>query len=295
MIKLFAAIDIGTNSALLLIGSVEGEKLVTRFEEFADVGLGRDWSPGEPIRKEALHRLHEVLKNFRMTIFRLGARLVVAACTAVFREAKNGLKSAKNISTLLGVQCRILNGEEEANLTLAAVLHQFPGKEVVMLDIGGGSTEIGWSGNRQSLPIGALTYNEAELLDRLIIAELKSLIKSAETPPDNYFLVGVGGTLTTLAMMMKGLPDYEANRVEKSVIKINELSNWIINLRSTSVEQRVNIPGLPATRVDIIVPGLQIFEAFLQIWRRQSLTVTTAGLRHGLLLAWLRETNRLDA
>ena len=111
MLKLYASIDIGTNSALLLIASFEDGKLIPRLEKIAEPRTGRGLRSTGKINLDSVDILSKCLIDFRQTICRVGARLAVVAGTQILREARNGEEVLKKISITLGHPCDILSGE----------------------------------------------------------------------------------------------------------------------------------------------------------------------------------------
>lgn len=159
--SLKAAIDIGTNSALLLIAARRGESLQPVVQRIATPRVGRDLGKTGIISEDSFRALEAALEAFRQEIHALGATLVGAVATEAFRRASNGKPLLAKVSRRLGLDCRILSGAEEARLGWLAVHDRHPLPGLAVLDVGAGSTEVTQEAGGISLPIGAVSLLEA--------------------------------------------------------------------------------------------------------------------------------------
>src|SRR5690606_18312512 len=155
------SIDIGTNSALLLIAGTRDGILDPVFQMAAVPRVGRNLAATGSISDDSFRALMAALESFLAEIGRHGAQLVGAVATQAFRAAANGPELLAEVSAVLGIEARIIAGPEESRLGYLAVANRHPFPDLAVLDIGGGSTEATRKGNGVSIPIGAVNLLEA--------------------------------------------------------------------------------------------------------------------------------------
>ncbi len=285
---LYASIDIGTNSAILQIASMKGNEVYPCLEKICEPRLGEGvYSTGE-ISEKAWHRLEKHLYDFRRTIARLGARLVEVAGTQVLRKAKNSNDIAYRIEKIFNKAPLILTGKLEAELLYSIHSHIYKEKNIGVIDIGGGSTEVSMENTALSFPIGAVTLKENKSIKDLAGIRQRAekavrKISGLEVPNK---IILVGGTAITLAMMDMQSAEYQSDKVNGYGGKINMVTSWIKKLDKIPITQPKDIPGLSISREDIIIPGLCIMEAILNIWPKNFI-ISVWGLRHSLIFKHL--------
>jgi exopolyphosphatase/guanosine-5'-triphosphate,3'-diphosphate pyrophosphatase len=304
----YASIDIGTNSALLLIASENvgeipgGRVLAPLLQKVAAPRVGRGLSATGRISEQSFQALMAALSDFRAEIERLGARLVGAVATEAFRKASNGGPLLAQVSAALGCECKMLSGEVESRLGYLAVHNRHPLPGLAVLDVGGGSTEITTADGGISLPIGAVNLLETSGHDavacraraRAAFAEQAALggrpgeaytgLWAGEAPEN---LIAVGGTATALAMLELGLTAFDAAAIEGAVISAEAVTRQLDRIAGLSESGRIALPGLGPGRADILMPGLCILESLLAEARCRSLRVSDRGIRYGVILEFL--------
>lgn len=281
-----ASIDIGTNSAILLIADRKDGALRPAIQKVAAPRVGRNLGATGRISDEGFSALTAALEGFLLEIRAADAFLVGAVATEAFRKASNGPELLARISAQLGVGCRILSGEEEARLGWLAVsdIHPLPG--LAVLDIGAGSTEVTRAGGGVSLPVGAVALLESRGPSpsdcragaAATFAEGPAWAKSAG------HVVVVGGTATALAMLELGLRAFDAAAIEGLVLGRSAVTAAIDRLAAMSAGERAALPGLDPGRAEIVVPGLCILEAFLAFAGKDVFQVSDRGIRYGVIL-----------
>jgi exopolyphosphatase/guanosine-5'-triphosphate,3'-diphosphate pyrophosphatase len=299
-----AAIDVGTNTIRLLVvdpGQARGYRPVFATQEMTRLGQGlradRQLQP-EPVRRSL-----EAVRRFAGLARRHGAERVVAIGTSALRDARNA-EALLAPAGRLGLEFRIISGEEEAALTLLGVrasLPQLPA-HLLMLDIGGGSTEFLLAEGARiraavSTGLGSVRLTEAYLasdppppeeLGRLrtaVDARLHAL-GPAELPacaPDSV-LVGTAGTITTLAVIDLGLAHYDPDRVNGHLLSRARISSLLEELASLPLARRQAVPGLEPGRADIILAGAIVCLSAMEYFGFGELRVSEGGLREGILL-----------
>jgi exopolyphosphatase/guanosine-5'-triphosphate,3'-diphosphate pyrophosphatase len=294
-----AAIDIGTNSVLLLIAERRGTALEARVERASVTRLGQGVDSTRELNPEASQRTLACLRGYAELIAEHGVARTAAVGTSALRDARGGADFLDAAEQLLGVRPRVISGEDEARLTFAGALIGLPiSGEATVFDVGGGSTEIvqGFTGSghslqhAQSLNIGTVRLTERYIHtdppSALEIGALRAFIQAelarAPRPTIRGPLVGVAGTVTQLAALQMKLPHYEAARVHGSGLTQTEVLAQFAHLSALSAAERRLLPGMEPARADVIVAGALLVSEILS-WLEQSLVIVSdRGVRWGL-------------
>ncbi len=307
------AIDIGTNTALFVIAEISRDGSIrTLHEDHEIIRLGHNVDAGKHIQPEALERCVPVLERFRKSSFDFQCQNLIAAGTSAIRDAVNREWFIAEMRHRTGVDIRVLSGEEEAlcaylggRLTLDSSQET---QKAVVIDIGGGSTEI-VSGDHQkidfkkSLNIGAVRMTERFLksdpVDSSEETDLREYCRGIIrqslfdfTGKEQILVIGVAGTITTLAAMIQGMEVYLPERINRFPIRITDLKNQIQQLRKMTIQERKSIPGLEPKRADVIFAGAVILEELMSFAGWQSVVTSNYGLRYGLILREIQTASR---
>jgi exopolyphosphatase / guanosine-5'-triphosphate,3'-diphosphate pyrophosphatase len=284
-----ASVDIGTNSTRLLVADgareVARESIVTRLGE----GVDRTGRLGE----EAQARVLDVLAGFREQI---GDARAAAVMTSAVRDAANGAEFARRVHEVLGFPARTLSGDEEAQLTFAGATSLRRGAErVLVLDIGGGSTELvlGSAGEvrwHASLQVGVVRHSERHLhSDPPTAAELDALRADMrfEMPDDAGVdvAIAVAGTPTQAAAIDLGLERYEPEAIEGHVLTAETLAEQLGRLAALPLAERRNVRGLDPARAPVIVAGIAILLEVVRCFGLPSVEASERDILWGLALS----------
>lgn len=293
----FAAIDVGTNSVLLLVAERDAEG---RFSAVADAmemtRLGESVDRTGRLGERAMRDTLEAVRAFAAEARGLGASGLAVVTTSAARDAENGAAFLAKLRDAAGVEAEILSGEEEAELTYRSVASDFGTGPLWALDIGGGSTEVvaGKAGEvawRRSFDLGAVRLTERFVAsDPPSAAELRRVEEAvsegfSELPPPEpgTRLVGIAGTVTTLCALHLGLDAYDGSRVHGAELDLAALRDLETRLASISLAERMAIPGLPKKRADVIVAGAIILRVAMERFGFDEVVVSDKGVRWGLL------------
>lgn len=286
----YAAIDIGTNSVKLLVARLRDGVLEPVLQRAASPRVGRNLGTTGEISPAAFKDLMTALAGFLRDVEAAGARLVGTVATHAFRQARNGAPLLAEVSALLGSPCRILDGGEESRLGYLAVGNRHPHPRLVVLDIGGGSTEVtGPGAPGVSLPLGAVSMLEAWGRDPKVLrvkaaaAFGKGLGQRWEEP----LLAVVGGTATALAMLELKLSAFDSAAIEGLELDAPRVTAAVDRLAGLDERGRAALPGMDRSRLDILVPGLCMLEAYLRWAGCRRFRVSDRGVRYGVILAAL--------
>jgi exopolyphosphatase / guanosine-5'-triphosphate,3'-diphosphate pyrophosphatase len=286
-----AVVDLGTNSTRLLVADVEpasdgGRRTLTEVEKRTVVTrLGQDVDATGSLQDEAIERVVEVLAEYRELIDRHGAERTVAVLTSAVRDADNGEAFTERVRDEFGLDAHTIPGDEEARLTFLGATSERPAdalEPVVVIDIGGGSTEyvVGEGGDLRfhvSTQSGAVRQTERHVRTdppareevEAMREEVRSIIE-AEVPQDVRAMtraaITVAGTATSLAAIDQKLEPYDPARVHGYVLTLERAREALDMLAGMTDEERRNVPGLHPARAPAIVAGathlVQALEAF---------------------------------
>lgn len=286
--KRVAAIDIGTNSTRLLVADCSGAGLKRIEAGLITTRLGKGMSSGLLLQETMLSTADAVGLFYRKTI-NLGAESVVAAATSAVRDASNRIEFLELVKKRTGLTVRVLGGEEEAALSYRGVLSglQVEPDSTVVVDIGGGSTEFIWMQGEQlnlvSVNAGAVRLTDTAA-DEIVIYNI--LRPTLEEVKQSAFecLVGVGGTVTTLAAIDQQLAVYDSKRVHGYSLSAVSVNRILEMLNCMDIEERRKVPGLRPERADIIVAGANIVKIIMDGLGSEKMLVSECDILDGLAL-----------
>lgn len=293
-----AALDLGTNTFILLIAEVEGGR-VTRVlhDEVRVIRLGQGVHQSRRFHPEALERARSCFADYSAIIQKYKVDRVQACATSAARDVTNGAELVR-LAAQYEIPVEIISGEREAEFTFWGTVRPPLQEPVLIVDVGGGSTEFihgddsGILG-RISVDIGAVRLTEALVTEHPVpayeMAKLTSYIQPKLTeamralgPVSISRLTAVAGTPTTLAMIEQGVKEFSAEAIDGSVLSMERLRFWVRRLAEMKVEDRQRIPGMEPKRADVIVAGSLILLLSMQTFGARELVVSVRGLRYGL-------------
>ncbi len=306
-----AAIDIGTNSTHLLLASVEPElgSFSIELAEKSTTRLGENQSDSDFLSESAMERVIDTLKRFKDLASSYKVEQIVTAATSAVREALNGIEFVDRIKNELGIEVNLVSGQEEARLIYLGVLSGIPFGEDphILLDIGGGSTELILADGRDaraltSTRVGAvrlqrdlvdqdpLSKDKREFLQAFIQGSLEPAIKKVKSRIDvgeQPAMVATSGTamaIAALTAMSEGKTPLKMNGYKLSRQKLDEVIDQLVMM---SLEERRNLPSLNDRRAEIIVPGALILQTSMHMLDVDELILSERALREGLIVDWM--------
>ena len=295
-------VDLGTNSTRLLVADVDEDRVeeVARHTEITRLGEGVD--ERRKLLPLPIARVRNVLAGYRRELDALGAERVLAVGTSAIRDAENGEAFLGEIEWSYGFATRLLSGEDEALLTFRGVANgRALDPETVVLDVGGGSTELIASDFRTSLDLGCVRLTERFLhSDPPTGDELDASASAVRAIlPDLHprGAIGVAGTITTLAALDLGLAEYDPDRVHGHRISAQGVQEQLDRLASLPLSQRRELPALEPERAPVIVAGAVIVREVLARYGLDELEASERDILHGAALeaAALPEAEEEDA
>jgi len=275
-----AAVDIGTNTTRLLVADVVDGRLDEVHRETRITRLGEGVDARGRLLPVPIARVRNVLADYRRTLETLGAERTLAVATSAVRDADNGEAFLGEVEWSYGFTTLLVGGDEEAQLTRRGV---DPAPGTLVVDIGGGSTELILDGFHVSLPIGSVRFTERYGEDVERIAEATRELVDVELEPGAA--VGVAGTVTTLAALDLALERYDRERVHGHRLSREAARSQLRRLASLTVDERRALPAMEPERAPVIVAGAAILVAILDRFDLDAIRVSERDLLDGIALA----------
>ena len=302
-----AAVDIGTNSTRLLVADVDGADapLRTLDRRMTITRLGHGVDATHRLAPEAIERTVTVLREYRDVIDKLGAQRVRAAATSASRDASNRADFFDVARDALGgVDLELIPGDEEARLSfVGATTGLKEPAPYLVVDIGGGSTEfvVGTDAPEGLLSVdtGCVRLTEQflhgdpprpEELSQAVSVVRDHLLDVARELPgvrDARTLVGLAGTITTVAAIEMGLAEYDPDRIHHFRLTRAAAEDVFRTLATETLEQRRHNPGLDPDRADVIVGGAVVLVSILRAFEFDEVLVSEADILDGLVRSQL--------
>jgi len=293
--KRIAVIDVGTNSVLALAID-ESQQIL--FNDYKISQFGKGLSQNDFLLKpERIEATFQIVSDFIHIFKKLHINTIRVVGTSASRDAQNINRFANRLLDNYNLNYQILTGEEEAQLTYSGALSQFQNKNqhFLMMDIGGGSTEIisGIGDDIQfkhSLNMGSVRFfdlfqnrdclsgKEIDNLDKAIIKQLKTI--EMKDRFDQF--VGIGGTFTTAASVIMKLADYQPDKISGKSISYDELNSSWNQMNSIKNSERERLIGMEKKRSPIILYGMRIYLKMMELQQIKNVVISDRGLRFGV-------------
>lgn len=298
--KRVAAIDVGTNSARLLVADVADGRVSPIERRSTVTRLGRGVDLSGRLSAEAIEDACAAIGEYVEAIAELGVEAIDAIATSAVRDAENGDAFIAELRERFALSARVLDGEEEARLTyLGATSETTPDVPTLVVDIGGGSTELIVGHGEQidfhtSLQAGVVRHTERHIssdpptaieLEELA-GDVRGLIEGALEPGVGAEAgIAVAGTPTSLAAVELELVPYDAERVHGHVLELRSIQRMLSRLASAPLAERVEIPGLHPDRAPTIPAGVVILVEAMRAFGLERITVSEHDILYGSALA----------
>jgi exopolyphosphatase/guanosine-5'-triphosphate,3'-diphosphate pyrophosphatase len=297
-----AAFDAGTNSTRLLVADVEGGAVVRELaREMVITRLGKGVDRTGRFDPAALARTLEVLAGYAGTCRRLGVEATRLVATSATRDAADRELFLDGVRDLLGVEPEVLTGRAEAAAAYRGATADLPGDQPTMVvDVGGGSTELilgdgGAARAMVSLDIGCVRLFERHLHgDPPAPAEVAALradvavhltrVPELLDPAAAERVVGVAGTVTTVAAIALGLDRYDPARIHRATLDASEIAATAAKLAAMTVAERAALPVMARGREDVIAAGALLLDELVATFRIPRVIASETDILDGVLL-----------
>ncbi len=292
-----AGIDIGSNSIRLIIAEVENNKIKNIiYQEKATTRLAANINKTGILAEEPFNKSINVLAGFRKALNKYNVEKIKTVATSAVREAANG-KEFINAAKNSGIEISIISGKEEGILEYLGVCSGFDaGRQPLILDVGGGSSEIIYMQDNNELhteshKIGVVKMADmfdfqkisTEILEKCS-AYIKEFFKDVTIPNNIQNFIATAGTATTLAAIDMEMTEYDYNKVNGYKITKEKVIEILNKVYSTPYNKRLEIKGMDKGREDLIIPGILIILEILKKTNLNIITVSDFGLREGAVV-----------
>ncbi|HET6946175.1 MAG TPA: Ppx/GppA phosphatase family protein [Gaiellaceae bacterium] len=283
------AVDLGTNTTRLLVADIDDGHVHDLHRESRITRLGEAVDTRKRLLPTAIARVRNALVDYRRTIESLGADRVLVVATSAVRDAENGEAFLGEIEWSYGFTTRLVSGDEEAQLTRRGVQ---PRPGTLVLDIGGGSTELLVDDFHVSLDMGSVRFTERFVhsdppqqgeLDECARA-VRAMLEERVDPAPRH-AIGVAGTVTTLAALDLGLHAYDRERVHGHVLTLDGARAQLARLAALPLAQRREVPALDPGRAPVIVAGAVILVETLAHFGLDAIEASVHDILDGIALA----------
>ncbi|MEV7567743.1 Ppx/GppA phosphatase family protein [Streptomyces tanashiensis] len=298
-----AGIDCGTNSIRLLVADVHPETgdLIELDRRMTIVRLGQGVDKTGRLAPEALERTFAACRAYAEVIKELGAERLRFVATSASRDAENRQDFVNGVVEILGVEPEVITGDQEAAFSFTGATGELHGDDRrLVVDIGGGSTEF-VVGNRhveaaRSVDIGCVRLTERHVRHDPPTAEEVAAIRAdvraaldlaAETVPIDTAetLVGLAGSVTTVAAIALGLPEYDSEKVHHSRISAAQVAEVTERLLASTHDERAAIPVIHPGRVDVIIAGALVLREIVERVGAREVVVSEHDILDGIALS----------
>jgi exopolyphosphatase/guanosine-5'-triphosphate,3'-diphosphate pyrophosphatase len=294
--EVYSVIDLGTNTCLLLIAKYSENRVTKLFEAQEIPRLGKGLYETGKISLDSFRKTSDIFSKYISISKEHNSEKVFAFGTSAMREAKNSKEFIDFIKKETGIEIKVISGKDEAKYGFDGALFDMPDENYTVLDIGGGSTEFSYMENvkliTESFRIGSVRLNEIYFKENFSnenIQKAKEFVresfKTVELKNQNERkLVGVAGTLTTLSAIKNKLNNFEEEIIHKDELNLTEIENIFQRLIILTNEERLKIGEFMKGRSEIIISGALILIEIMKRFEFKTVTVSTKGLRYGLLM-----------
>ncbi len=299
-----AAIDCGTNSIRLLVADLDAGRLTDVARRMEIVRLGQGVDRTGAFAPAALERTRAALAGYADELRALGAERVRMVATSASRDVTNREQFVEMVRQALGQEPDVVTGEEEAHLSFAGATRDLRGVDppLLVVDIGGGSTEFilgpgefgdGEMAQAVSVDIGCVRLTERHLHgDPPAEAEVAAAVRdaragvarAAESVPVTTAatLVGLAGSVTTVAALALDLPAYLPDRIHHARIGYPHVAEVTEMLLGATRQERAALPAMHPGRVDVIAAGALVLRTVMEAAAAQSLVVSEHDILDGI-------------
>ena len=290
-----AAVDLGTNSTRLLVADVENGSLEEVSRRLTITRLGEGVDERRRLLPVPIARVRNCLADYRRELETLGADRTLCIATSAVRDAENGEAFLGEVEWSYGFTTRLLTGEEEAALMIRGVTAGRPPLDgVLVVDIGGGSTELVLASDGDvafatSLDVGCVRITERFLRSdppsRPELAAAGAYVRSLLPELDAAAAIGVAGTVTTVATLDLRDTEYDPVRTHAHRLPLGSVEDQLERLAAMTTEERVTVPGIEPGRAPVIVAGIVVLREVMAAYGLDEIEVSERDVLHGAAFA----------
>ena len=292
---IISSVDIGTNTVLLLVAQTDpkNNKIIPLLNEYRIPRIGKNLASSGVISADSVEKLRDILLEYNKISAAYKSVKVIATATAAFRNALNAVDITDYIFEETGIEINIISGETEAEFAYLGVSGGISdGKKRLIIDIGGGSTEIiiGRDKNilyKKSFKTGVVTVCELNTYKNNLTEYLAGIFSELENSGlifDEAF--AIAGTPTTIAAIKLQLPEFD-EIIEGTNLTSGDIMDFISDYSGKPEYYQKNFSKVLNGREDLIVPGALILQRIMTNLGIDGIRVSTRGIRHGAIVNYL--------
>ncbi len=304
-----AVVDIGSNSTRLLVADVAAERVSEVERQSRVTRLGRGVDLSGQLSAEAIEAACAAIADYMAICQEAGAERIESIATSAVRDASNGEAFVAELRERFALTARVLDGEEEARLTyMGATAEHPPSEPTLVVDIGGGSTELIVGTGREiafhdSLQAGVVRHTERHISSdppsalelEALAADVRALMESAlagEPGARAAAAIAVAGTPTSLASVEQGLEPYDPKQVHGHTLTLPTIQRLLSQLASAPLSKRVEIAGLHPDRAPNIVAGVVILVETMRAFGLEQIEVSEHDILYGTAISAISALER---
>ncbi len=295
----YSIIDVGTNNVLMLIARKENNSIKVLHRGSSISALGKNIK-NNILTKAAITRTKNILKEFIRTSKKYTENIIIIG-TSCSRDAENIDILSKWLKSKYKINYRIISGEQEAYFNGLANIYEFEKcNEIILFDVGGGSTEFTFIKNKKIISTQTLKLGIRRMQNRFKsnyeskIQQTKDILNELQIPVlDNPVVIGIGGTVTSLVSIQNNLKKYNPGIVHKSKIKKDELIFLLEKLKRSSLPDIAGLIPFDPLRSDILTTGAMIVKEIIAFFKVKEFYVCDRGFQFGVLMQKEEEIQRM--
>lgn len=296
-IKRIAVIDVGSNTIRFVIADVSDRKIEKVHNERVVTRLGKELEKNKVLNKESIEKSLKFLEKFKAIGESLKVDKLIAIGTSALRDAKDGEMFCNFVRQKIGIDLKIISGDEEAYFTIEGIRAgiESPIPPLLAVDIGGGSIE--WVYENGYVDKGSINFGVVKAYEKYFHSALD--LKKASQNLKEFFseeikssiprktvksFIATGGTSVTIAMIELRLTEYKPNAIHGTLISIEKLKEMINKIIVTNLENWENSVYIPKDRFDILLPGMIILETLADYLETKSIMISDYGIIEGIMI-----------
>jgi len=293
-----AVIDIGSYSVRLTVAELRNGKLNILLEKGYITSLGSGVKEEGKLRSDRIEETLRVLEDYRREVDKLGVDRVVVVATEALRRAQNAGEFIELVRKRVGFEVRILSPQEEGRLAFLASAYSLkPRGYFVVVDQGGGSTEFAFGEDLNPSEVISLPFGIVDLTERFLkhdpplgeeLISLRAFVRDRvlELRRNVDDIIGLGGTITTVAALEFGVYPYDPRKIHGREITLGALRRWLDELiHLPAAERSKKFKQIEDRRAEVIPAGIAMFVEIMEVFGKEHLKVGDWGVKHGLLIS----------
>ena len=303
---LYGIIDIGSNTIRMAIYLIEGDRIEFLMKQKHTVGLAAYVHDGV-MAPEGIGRAIEVLQEFKSFLYSFNITQVYAFTTAALRNARNSEAAVGTIERAVGLPIRVISGDEEATYDFVGALHGIPAEDGLLIDIGGGSTEIVAYKDKEirkkvSLPIGSLLFHSKYVQGILpSITECLEMYREAESTIGavtafadvrEAALIGIGGSFKGGCALYNELFNQPKVNKRMEARRLSTLIGTFMRDHGITQEMAIMLMKAVPERLKTVIPGLIIADVLARRFQCREITYSDSGVREGFIYSEIVHKNK---